>query len=134
MRKIITQAEASILWLYNKTHLFTDKEAWGVYRFFAITEAVTWTLLIVAITYRRLGLPEAPSVISFAGHLHGMAFLFYFIIVLLVARSMEWRLWRVGFAVLAGMPPFGSLIFEQIMAYRRKKQPVFVEPPAGYDE
>jgi integral membrane protein len=120
--------------LYDKTHWFTDQEAWGVFRFFAILETVGWTLLIFAIVYRRLGLPEADSVVSFAGHLHGMGFVLYFIFALLVARSMEWGIWRIGIAVVAGMPPYGSIIFEQLMGRHRKKQPVYVEPPRGYDD
>lgn len=120
--------------LYDKTHWFTDQEAWGVFRFFAILETVGWTLLIFAIVYRRLGLPEADSVVSFAGHLHGMGFVLYFIFALLVARSMEWGIWRISIAVIAGMPPYGSIIFEQLMGRYRKKQPVYVEPPRGYDE
>lgn len=120
--------------LYDKTHWFTDEEAWGVFRFFAILETVGWSLLIFAIVYRRLGLPEADSVVSFAGHLHGMGFVLYFIFALLVARSMEWGIWRIVIAVVAGMPPYGSIIFEQLMGRYRKKQPVYVEPPRGYDE
>lgn len=120
--------------LYNKTHWFTDQEAWGIYRFFAIAEAAGWTLLILAIIYRSMGLPEAPSVISFAGHIHGMLFVFYFLFVLLVARSMEWGIWRIGMAIVAGMPPFGSIIFEQSMSRYRKRQPAYVEPPQGSDE
>ena len=122
------------VWLYHKTHWFTDQEAWGIYRFFAIAEACGWLLLISAIVYRRMGLPEAPSVISFAGHIHGMVFVFYFLAVLLVARSMEWRLGKIGLAIVAGMPPFGSIVFEQGMAWYRKKRPVTIEPPIGIDE
>ncbi|MGV9002290.1 MAG: DUF3817 domain-containing protein [Candidatus Saccharimonadaceae bacterium] len=134
MKSLMQTIRRFFVFIYNKTHLFTDKEAWGVFRFWAIIEAVTWTMLISAILYRRLGLPEAPSVISFAGHIHGIAFIFYFIFVLLLARSMEWRLLRIGSAIVAGMPPYGSIIFEQVMARHRKKKPVYVEPPKGYDE
>ena len=124
----------SLSWLYQKTHWFTDAEAWAIFRFFAIAEAIGWTLLISAIVYRSLGLPQAPSVISFAGHIHGIFYIFYFLIVFLVARSMEWRLGKVGLAVAAGVPPYGSLIFELYMAHQRKKRPVYVEPPVGSDE
>jgi len=134
MKSLMQTIGRYIMFVYNKTHLFTDKEAWGVFRFWSIMEAVTWTMLISAIIYRRLGLPEAASVVSFAGHLHGIAFMFYFFFVLLLARSMEWRLLRVGSAIVAGMPPYGTLVFEKAMGYYRKKKPVFVEPPKGYDE
>lgn len=130
----MTICREKVVWLYDKTHWFTDKEAWGVFRFFAILEAVGWTLLILAIAYRRLGLPEADSVVSFAGHLHGMGFALYFIFTFLTARSMGWGLRMIATAVIAGMPPYGSVIFEQFIAIRRKKQPVYVTPPAGSDE
>lgn len=120
--------------LYNKTHWFTDQEAWGIFKFFAILEAVGWTLLIVSIIYRRLGLPEADSVVSFAGHLHGIGFVFYFLFTFLTARSMGWGLKTIASAVVLGMPPYGSIVFEQYMAWRRKNKPVFVEPPVGADE
>lgn len=125
---------APFVWAYNKTHWFSDAEAWGVYRFFALAETAGWTLLISSIIYRRLGLPEAASVVSFAGHIHGMIFLCYFIIVFLVARSMQWRMLKISAAVIAGMPPFGSLVFQQIVSYQRKKSPIYVEPPNGFDE
>jgi integral membrane protein len=122
------------LWIYQNTHWFTDKEAWAIFRFFAFAEAVSWTLLIAAIIYKRAGLPEAASVISFAGHIHGMVMIFYCIIIVLVARSMQWGFIRMCIAVAAGVPPYGSIIFEQIMAQYRKRRPVYVEPPVGVDE
>lgn len=134
MKSFIATLGTPFVWLYHKTHWFTDQEAWGIFRFFAILEAVGWTLLILAIAYRAAGLPQAESVVSFAGHIHGIGFGLYFIFVMLVARSMEWGATRIGLAVIAGMPPYGSLVFEQGMAYFRKKQPVYIEPPRGYDE
>ena len=130
----MTMCWQKIAWLYDKTHWFTDKEAWGIFRFFAILEAVGWTLLILSIVYRRLGLPEADSVVSFAGHLHGLGFVLYFLVAVLTARSMGWGIRMIAIAVIAGMPPYGSIVFEQVMARYRKKQLVAIEPPKGYDE
>lgn len=123
-----------VVWVYNKTHWFTDKEAWGIYRLFAFGEAFGWTLLISAIVYRHLDLPQAASVITVAGRIHGMLFVCYFGAVLVTARSMGWGLWRIGFALAAGVPPYMSIVFEQIMAFRRRKQPVYIEPPKGIEE
>lgn len=134
MKRTLAAAGRPFVWLYNKTHWFTDSEAWAIFRFFAILEAVGWTLLISAIIYRRLGLPEADSVISFAGHLHGIGFIFYFLFTFLVARSMGWGLWRITLAVCAGMPPYGSIVFEQIMARYRRRKPVYVAPPVCVDD
>lgn len=134
MKQTVLRFTSPITWLYNKTHWFTDKEAWGLFRFFAFGEIVGWTLLISAIIYRSFGLPEAPSVISFAGHIHGMLFGLYFIMVLLLARSMQWGIWRVGMALAAGMPPYTALVFERIMATHRKKYPKYIEPPKGSED
>jgi len=134
MKKAMATFARPIIWMYHKTHWFTDREAWGVYRFFAMCEAVGWTLLISAIIYRSLGLPQAPSVISFAGHLHGMLFGFYFLMVLLLARSMEWGVVRIGLALIAGMPPYAALVFERMMAIHRKKYPTYVAPPIGIED
>jgi integral membrane protein len=134
MNSFLTRIRKIAIYIYNQTHWFTNKEAWGVFRFFAILEAVGWTLLILAIVYRRVGLPEADSVVSFAGHLHGLGFGLYFIFVLLTARSMGWGIRTIVVAIIAGMPPYGSLIFEIAMARLRKMRPVYVRPPVGLDE
>lgn len=134
MKAFMAQVARPFVWVYHKTHWFTDAEAWAIFRFFAIGEAVTWALLISAIVYRRMGLPEAPSVVSFAGHVHGMMMMVYCVIIVVVARSMQWGLWRMCMAVAAGVPPFGTVVFEQIMAWHRKKYPVRVEPPVEVDE
>lgn len=134
MKTIVASAARPFVWLYNKTHWFTDEEAWGVFRFFAILEAIGWSLLILSIVYRYAGLPEAPSVVSFMGHIHGIGFALYFIFVFLLARSMGWGVGRIFAAVVAGMPPYGSIAFERAMALHRKKYPVVVTPPVGSDE
>jgi integral membrane protein len=119
--------------VYHRTHWFTDREAWALFRLFAILEAVGWTLLIGAIIYQSLGLPQHESVIIIAGRMHGMFFVLYFSFVLLTARSMEWGFWRVTAGLAMGVGPYTSLIFEQIMAYHRKKHPIAVTPPVNVD-
>lgn len=134
MKQLALKTWDYILWGYNKTHWFTDKEAWWIYRLGAFLEAIGWALLFSAIIYRSQGLPHADSFISVAGRLHGMFFVAYFAAVVATARSMQWGIWRLLFAIAAGIPPFTSLIFEQVMSWHRKKQPVFVEPPKNMSE
>jgi integral membrane protein len=119
--------------IYHKTHWFTDKEAWMLYRIFAFTEAIGWTLLISAIIYRRFDLPLADIFVSIAGTVHGVFFMLYFTFVLITARSMLWGFWRVLGAIFAGMPPYTSLAYEKLMAYHRTKYPFDVPPPADLD-
>lgn len=134
MKRIATILSQSIASVYHKTHWFTDKEAWDVFRFFAFAEVVGWSMLIFGIVYRNLGLPEGPSVVSFAGHTHGMIMACYYVIVLVTARSMQWGLWRIVTALAAGIPPYGTVVFERCMAWHRKRKPVYVVPPAGIDD
>jgi integral membrane protein len=120
--------------VYHKTHWFTDKEAWDVFRFFAFAEGIGWSLLIGALVYRALGGPEAPSVIAFCGSTHGMIMACYYVIVLVTARSMEWGPRRILVALVAGIPPYGTVVFEQFMARVRKKNPLVIEPPKDLDD
>lgn len=122
-----------IIWLYNKTHWFSDKEAWAIFKLFAFGETLGWTLLIGAITYRAFDLPGYDIAISIAGRIHGMLFVFYFVAVLITVRSMQWGFWRTSIALAAGVPPYTALVFEQIMARHRKAYPPQVAPPKHMD-
>ncbi len=129
MKEAVRIVGKPFVFVYNKTHWFSDQEAWVVYRFFAIAEAIGWTLLIGAIVYRAFDLPAYEAVVSIAGRMHGIIFALYFLFVLITARSMGWGLWRIGGALAAGIPPYTGLVFEQVMAWHRKKYPQYIEPP-----
>ena len=105
-----------------------------MFRLFAILEAVGWTLLGSAIIYHSFGWPWGDSLVTICGRIHGIFFICYFAFTLATARSMKWGLWRVLSALIVGIAPYASLVFEQIMAYDRRKRPIFVEPPADIDE
>lgn len=123
-----------IVKLYNATHWFSDKDAWMLFRLAAFAEAIGWTLLISAILYRHLSFEHADVFISISGRIHGLFFALYFVAVLLLARSMEWKGWRMLWALGAGVPPYGSLVFEKITAYQRKRNPAVITKPKNYDE
>ncbi len=127
--KIWNKACGGVLFVYNKSHWFTDKDAWALFRLFAVLEAVGWTLLISAIIYRKFDLPVDDLMVSIAGRIHGVFFVLYFVFVLITVRSMMWGFWRTAGALLAGMPPYISLVFEKVMSYHRKKYPKFIAPP-----
>lgn len=134
MKQMAAKVWQGILWGYNQMHWFTDKEAWWIYRLGAVLETIGWTLLIAAIVYRRLEFPYADSVVTVAGRLHGVFFVCYFGALLATARSMQWGFWRILFGLGAGVPPYTAIIFEQIMAYNRRKRPVYVAPPTNLKE
>lgn len=114
-------------------HWFSDKDAWMLYRLGAFGEVVGWSLLISAIVYRKFGFVGSDIVVSICGTLHGVLFLLYFAFTVSTARSMAWGPWRVIGALVAGNLPYIALIYERIIAYHRKKYPVYVDPPRDYD-
>lgn len=132
-KKVLNPVFQATGFVYHRTHWFTDKEAWAMFRLFAFIETAGWTLLISAIIYRKFDLPFDTILVSLAGTIHGLFFALYFVFVLVTARSMMWGFWRVTGALLAGMPPYTSFIYEKIMAHHRKTQPVYIEPPANID-
>lgn len=134
MKELALTTWQGVLWVYDQMHWFTDKEAWWIFRLGAFMEVTGWSLLIGAIIYRSFDLPFDDAFVSVAGRIHGIFFVAYFAAVLATFRSMGWGLWRLGLALAAGVPPFTSLLFEQIMAYHRKKYPVYIEPPRGLNE
>ncbi len=127
--RVTNPVTQTALFIYHRTHWFTDKEAWMLFRLFAYIETLGWTLLITAIIWRYLDPTAGAIAVSFAGTIHGLFFGLYFLFVFLTARSMEWGFWRISLALLAGMPPFTSLIFEQAMTRHRTANPPQVTPP-----
>lgn len=120
--------------LYDKTHWFSDADAWMLFRLAAFVEAIGWTLLISAIASRRLGMPGADIAVSIAGTVHGVFFLCFFIFLLVTARSMAWGPWRIVGGLAAGNIPYASVAFERLMAWHRRKNPIKVAAPVGYDK
>lgn len=120
--------------LYNSTHWFTDKEAWGIYRFAAYVEAGIWGFFIATAIYFSLSLPLGYEVFKYGRSLFGTAYGVYVILVLVSARSMEWRAGKVLAALFAGIPPFGSLVFVYIVRKQRMKHPPRVAPPKHLEQ
>lgn len=107
---------------------FTENEAWGLFRLAAFGEAIGWSLLISGILAARYKLPGHAYILPMAGQVHGLLFLFYFGILLAVYSSLRWPRGRSVVAALAGVVPFGTLVFEQwvVHADRRAGSRVFL--------
>lgn len=103
---------------------FTDKEAWALFRIAAIAEAVGWMLLISGIIIRNYVWIDNGFTVPIAGRIHGMLFVVYIIAVLVLAPTLRWSFLRIIIAGAASTPPFGSLLFEQWEAYRRRRHAV----------
>ena len=60
-----------------------------LFRFFAFTEAVTWTLLLGGLAFRAaFGAP--PTMLTIVGGIHGVVFLGYGVVAALVGVNNRW--------------------------------------------
>ena len=100
---------------------FTEPDAWRVYRLAAFGEAFGWTLLIVALLIRHYRLPGHDAAVPVGGQIHGILFLSYFGVLLAMYTSLRWSRKRFFLALVSGVPPYGSLIFEQWAAHKRRR-------------
>lgn len=110
-----------VIQAYKNFRPFTPAEAWELFKLAAFGEAIGWTLLIVGIACKQLPVSWSGVPVSIFGQIHGMLFLFYIVIVLVVSPSLNWSLPRTILAGLFSIPPYGSLFCEQISAHYRKR-------------
>jgi integral membrane protein len=101
-------------------NIFTDKEAWGLFRIAAFVETFGWTCLIIGITSVKLQWPQHEAILAVSGSIHGILYIFYIFIVIFAHRSMKWSFWRFLWAGAVSVVPYGALVFEAWVARRRK--------------
>ncbi len=106
---------ASVIDKFETHKPFTPAEAWTVFKLFAFAEAIGWSILIAALLIYHYKLPGNNLSIPIAGQIHGTIFLAYFAVVFFVYPSLGWKRTITLFALLAGVVPYGTLIFEQAL-------------------
>lgn len=108
---------------YAKTienvRVFTDREAWNLFRLAAFGEAFGWTLLISSLAFKHYITPGNNIPIDIAGQIHGTIFLIYIVAVVVLHPSLRWSPKRTLIAGLVSVPPYGTLVFEQWVARQR---------------
>jgi integral membrane protein len=113
---------ASILNKLEAIRPLTEDEAWGLYRIAALSEAGGWTLLIGGILIRHYRWPGSTIAVPITGQIHGMIFLAYFGVAVVTYSSLRWSRRKFLLALLSGVPPYGTLLFEQWTAYSRRNK------------
>ena len=101
-------------------NIFSDKEAWALFRLAAFLETFGWTCLIIGITAVKLHWQYNNAYLAVSGSIHGIFYIFYIFIVIFAHRSLKWSMWRFLFAGAVSVVPFGALVFEACIARRRK--------------
>jgi integral membrane protein len=109
-----------VFYTFEHNTVFSEQEAWSLFRIAAFAEAVGWSLLIAGILLEHLTGSHAP--VAIAGRIHGTLFLGYMVAAAGLYPNLKWNRWAGLIALAASVPPYGSLIFEQIAGYMRSNQ------------
>jgi integral membrane protein len=89
----------------------------SLYKIFALSEGVTWTLLIGALVVRAV-IGINPVLFTIIGGLHGFVFLAYGVSAALVGVNNRWGIGRTVLAIALAIVPFATVPFE--MSAERK--------------
>lgn len=97
-----------------------------LFKLAAIAEAVGWTLLITGILLSDYVFAGNQAPIRVAGRVHGMLFLCYAAASVVLYPAIRWSRRRAFIALLASVPPYGSLIFELWASRLRRNEQLHV--------
>lgn len=106
---------------FETNDVFSEHEAWFLFRLAAIGEACGWTLLISGIAYGRYIVPGDHVAVLVVGQIHGMLFFGYALAAIGLYPNLHWSRTKSFMALLASVPPYGSLLFELWASYVRRK-------------
>src|SRR5215467_8859093 len=101
-----------LLRAFERNQVFREDEGWLLFRAAAIGEACGWSLLIIGIVCQRFILHGNPIPVQIAGQIHGMLFLAYAAAAIGLYPTLRWSRRRAVVALIASVPPYGSLLFE----------------------
>lgn len=105
---------------FENNRIFSEQEAWTLFRLAAIAEACGWTLLILGIGFEKYVLPGNHISVLIAGRIHGLLFSLYALSAVGLYPALGWSRKKAFVALLASVPPYGSLAFEQWAKYMRQ--------------
>lgn len=107
--------------------IFTEKEAWILFRAVAFLETFGWSCLLFGIYAASSDWKYGDSYVALGGTIHGLLFLAYNFIVIFAHQSLNWNIKTFIFALLVSNIPFGALLFEQWMARKRNVKGVEIK-------
>lgn len=83
------------------------------FRLVALLEAASYLALLVATLVKR-GF-DGPDYVSVLGPIHGMLFLGYLVLTLIVREEQEWTGWQTILVLVASALPFGAFVVNSRM-------------------
>ncbi|CAL9348687.1 hypothetical protein SUDANB95_00418 [Actinosynnema sp. ALI-1.44] len=89
----------------------------GRFRLFALAEAVSWAGLLIGMFFKYVVVGNEIGVKVF-GPIHGVIFVGYVLVTLMLAH--RWNKSTTVWALVASIPPFGTVLFERWAAKNGK--------------
>jgi len=83
-----------------------------IFRRIAIAEAVTWALLLVGM-FLKYGTQTTELGVRVFGMVHGVVFIAYCLVTLLVGIDQRWSRGRVLLGLVSAVPPFMTVWFDR---------------------
>lgn len=83
-----------------------------LFRIVAIAEALSWTGLLVGMFFKYVVVHDEVGV-QILGPIHGGLFVAYLVVAFLTARALRWSRATFVAAMVASVPPLGTLWFER---------------------
>jgi integral membrane protein len=84
-----------------------------LFRTVAIAEAITWALLLTGMFLKYV--TETTELgVRIGGMLHGIVFVAYVVVTVVVAIDASWSLKRTALGLLAAVPPFFTIWFDLV--------------------
>lgn len=83
------------------------------FRVIATFEAISWTALLVAMFLKWIVHAPHEGGVPVVGMVHGVGFVVYLLSTLWAARTLRWSVGTTAVGLVAGVPPFGTLVFER---------------------
>lgn len=84
----------------------------GRFRLLALAEALSWLGLLVGMFFKYVVVGDDLGVKIF-GPVHGAVFVGYVLVCLLVRAPLRWDGRTMFLALVASVPPFGTIVFER---------------------
>lgn len=103
-------------------NVFTDHEAWFLFRWAAWLETFGWTCLLIGILFQVTKWPGDTWLLPIGGSLHGIFVIAYMFIAFAAHRSFhrKWSIKKMLLAEAISIIPYGALGFELYEAHYRK--------------
>lgn len=83
------------------------------FRLAAVIEALSWAALLVAMFLKWVVGAANEGGVPVVGPIHGGFFVLYVVVALLAVRPLRWDARTTAWALVASIPPFGSIVFER---------------------